>query len=180
MLLTLRMNFTNSLIDPDGLPTVEEVDFIPLERDYLMVERISLAIAMGILLAIGLSLFLSIERLHDPVLILSAVVLFGIFVTMNVVAIQINYKYSGYAIREKDLLYRSGWLHRKTRIVLISRIQHVSVQSGPLDRRFGLASVSVFTAGSAAADFTIKGIKEETAQKIKTWVSAETKEDGEQ
>ena len=180
MLLTLRMNFTNSPINPDGLPTVEEVDFSPLERNYLTVERITLAITMGILLAIGLSLFLSIDRLHDPVIIVSAATLFGLFVAINVVAIHINYKYSGYAIREKDLLYRSGWLQQKTRIVLINRIQHVSVQSGPLERRFGLASVSVYTAGSAAADFTIKGIKEETAKKIKAWVSGETKEDGEQ
>lgn len=179
MVLTLRMNFTNSLINPEGLPTVEEVGFSPLERDYLTVERISLGIAMGILLAIVLSFFLSIERLHDPVIILSAAMLFTLFVAINVVAIHINYKYSGYAIREKDLLYRSGWLQRKTRIVLINRIQHVSVQSGPLERRFGLASVSVFTAGSAAADFTIKGIKEETAKKIKVWISTEPKEDGE-
>jgi membrane protein YdbS with pleckstrin-like domain len=173
------MNFTNSIIDPDGLPTVEEVDFTPLARDYLTVERISLVIAMGILLAIGLSFFFSIERLHDPIIILSAAAVYGLFVTINVVAMHINYKYSGYALREKDILYRSGWLQRRTRIVMINRIQHVSVQSGPLERRLGLSSVSVFTAGSAAADFTIKGIKEETAQKIKAWINTELKEDGE-
>lgn len=174
------MNFTNSPISADELPAIKEVIFSPLERDYLTVERISLAIGMGILLAIGSSFFLSIERLHDPIIILSAAAAYGLFVTINVVAIHINYKYSGYAIREKDIMYRSGWLQRRTRIVLISRIQHISVQSGPLERRFGLASVSVYTAGSAAADFTIKGIKEETAKKIKAWVSSETEEDGEQ
>ncbi len=179
MLLTLSMNFTNSLIDPDELPAIETVVFSPLEKDYLTVERISMAIGMGILLVIGLAFFLSIDQIQDPVKISLATVAYALFVTINVVAVHINYKYSGYALRQKDMLYRNGWLQRKTRIVLINRIQHVSVQSGPLERRFGLASVSVYTAGSAAADFTIKGIKEETAKKIKAWVSTETNEDGE-
>lgn len=179
MLLTLRMNFTNSQVNTDELPAVEEVVFSPLERDYFTVERISLVIAMGILLLIGGVFFLAVDQLQDPLKIAGAALVFALFVVFNLVAIQVNYKYSGYALREKDILYRSGWLQRKTRIVMISRIQHVSVQSGPLERRFGLASVSVFTAGSAAADFTIKGIKEETAQKIKAWISIEPNEDGE-
>lgn len=180
MLLTLRMDFTNRLINAEELPTIEQVVFSPLERDYLIVERISLAIAMAILFAIGVGFFLAVDELQDPLKITGAVLVFGLFAAFNWVAIQVNYKYSGYALREKDILYRSGWLQKKTRIVMISRIQHVSVQSGPLERRFGLASVSVFTAGSAAADFTIKGIKEETAQKIKAWISIEPDEDGEQ
>jgi membrane protein YdbS with pleckstrin-like domain len=179
MLLTLRMNFTNNLIHTDELPAIEEVIFSPLERDFLTVERISLAIGMGILLVIVAILFSFIDRLQSPMIIASAVTVYGLFVSLNLIALHINYKYSGYALREKDMLYRSGWLQRKTRIVMISRIQHVSVQSGPLERRFGLASVSVFTAGSAAADFTIKGIKEETAKKIKAWISIEPKGDGE-
>lgn len=177
--LTLRMNFTNSLISTDELPAIEEVIFSPLERDFLIVERISLAIGMAVFLAVGVALFSFIDRLQDPIIILGAVIVYGLFVAFNLMAIHINYKFSGYALREKDILYRSGWLQRKTRIVMISRIQHVSVQSGPLERRFGLASVSVFTAGSAAADFTIKGIKEETAKKIKAWISIEPNKDGE-
>ncbi|MBK7123972.1 MAG: PH domain-containing protein [Chitinophagaceae bacterium] len=41
---------------------------------------------------------------------------------------------------------------------------HVSVQSGPIERKFGLASISIYTAGSDEADLTIRGINTETAQ----------------
>lgn len=178
MLLTLRMNFTNNIVSPENLPSVEEVSFTPLEKAYLTVETITFGIIMGIIAVLGLVSFLIMDEPTEPLIVVSVVLGYIVFWIVVLAAIQISYKYSGYALREKDLLYRSGWLNRKTRIVMINRIQHISVQSGPLERKFGLASVSVFTAGSTAADFTIKGINEEIAQKIKSWISAETQEDG--
>lgn len=177
MLLTLRMNFTNNIVSPENLPSVEEVSFTPLEKAYLTVETITFGIIMGIITVLGLVSFLIMDEPTEPLIVVSVVLGYIVFWIVVLAAIQISYKYSGYALREKDLLYRSGWLNRKTRIVMINRIQHISVQSGPLERKFGLASVSVFTAGSTAADFTIKGINEEIAQKIKSWISAETQED---
>jgi len=180
MQLTLSMNFSNSLIAPEQLPSIEEVSFQSLEKDFLVVERMSLLFSMGILSAIGIALIYFIDNLQNPVIISVAVTVLALMGIFRLLAINISYKYSGYALREKDLLFRTGWLTRKTRIVMLNRIQHVSVQSGPLERRFGLSSVSVFTAGSSAADFTITGITEDTAQKIKAWISFEAKGDGEQ
>ncbi len=174
------MNFTNSLIAPEELPRLEEVTFHPLEKNFVVVEVISLLISMGILLAIGMVFFNFIENLQTLPIISTAALFFGLITLFRFLAIHISYKFSGYALREKDLLYRSGWIKRKTRIVMLNRIQHVSVQSGPLERKFGLSSVSIYTAGSSAADFTIEGITEDTAQRIKSWISTETHGDGEQ
>ena len=173
------MNFTNCHIAPEELPHIEEVTYHPLEKDFLVVERISVLISMGILLAIGMVFFYFIENLQAPLIISAAVAVFGLITLFRLLAIHISYKYSGYALREKDILFRSGWIRRKTRIVMLNRIQHVSVQSGPLERKFGLSSVSIYTAGSSAADFTIEGITVETAQRIKAWISTETHGDGE-
>jgi membrane protein YdbS with pleckstrin-like domain len=179
MVVTLSMNFTNSVIAPEELPSMEDVNFHPLEKDFLVVERISLLIFMGLLLAIGVVFFSLIENLQKPLIISAAVTVYGLFVLLRLIAINIGYKYSGYALRERDVLFRSGWLKRKTRVVILNRVQHVSVQSGPLERKFGLSSVSIFTAGSSEADFTINGITEETAQRIKAWISAEPDGNGE-
>jgi len=46
-----------------------------------------------------------------------------------------------------------------------------------LERKFGLSSVSLYTAGASDADFTIRGIKMETAQQIKEWVSKKLNDD---
>ena len=79
--------------------------------------------------------------------------------------------------REKDILFKHGWLIQKIRIVPLKRIQHVSIQSGPIDRNFGLASISIFTAGSNEADFTIKGITDQTALQLKEWISKQVNEE---
>lgn len=177
MLVTLSMNFTNSPISPDELPTMADVAFHPLEKDFLVVERISLFIPLSIFLGIGASFFYFIENLQEPFIISVAVIVYVLIAVLRFLSISISFKYSGYALREKDVLYRSGWLKRKIRVVMLNRIQHVSVQSGPLERRFGLSSVSIFTAGSSEADFTINGITEHTAQRIKEWISTETNGD---
>lgn len=179
MVVTLSMNFTNSVIAPEDLPRMEDVNFHTLEKNFLVVERISLLISMGLLLAIGLVFFYFIENLQKPVIISAAVTVYVVIVLLRLIAINISYKYSGYALRERDVLFRNGWLKRKIRVVMLNRVQHVSVQSGPLERRFGLSSVSIFTAGSSEADFTINGITEETAQRIKAWISAEPDGNGE-
>ncbi len=51
-----------------------------------------------------------------------------------------------------DAVYtRTGWLVQERRIAPISRVQTVDTERGPLDRLFGLATVTVTTASSAGA-----------------------------
>ena len=169
--LTLGMDFTNSIITPEELPTISDVSFHPLEKDYLLVERVSLLIFQMILLIIAVSVFYFVEEIQRLNIIIPSIMLFLLFVVMTHISKTLSFKYSGYALRERDLLFRSGWLRRRLRIVVKSRVQHVSIQSGPIERRFGLSSVSIFTAGSSEADFTIKGIKEQRAQEMKEWIS---------
>ena len=174
------MNFSNQNISPAELPTIEEVSFHPLEKEYLLVERISFAITIVIVLAGTFPFFYFIDFLQEPVIIIITLILFTLFSVVTWFSTGVDFRYSGYALREKDLLYRSGWFIRKQKVVMLSRIQHISVQSGPIERKFGLASISIYTAGASQADFKIKGIKEETARDIKEWVSKQTDGDRKQ
>jgi membrane protein YdbS with pleckstrin-like domain len=54
-----------------------------------------------------------------------------------------------YEIREEELDLRHGLLTVKRTLVPIRRVQHVETESGPLQNRFGLATVSVHTAAGA-------------------------------
>jgi membrane protein YdbS with pleckstrin-like domain len=165
------MNFSNLNVVPAELPTVENIPFQPLEKDYLLVERMSAGITSLVILVIAIFVFYFIESLQETLtMLLAGGVLILIFV-LSFISTTISFKYSGYALREKDILFKSGWIIRKIRIVMLDRIQHVSVQSGPIERKYGLSSVSIYTAGSSQADFTISGISEETALRIKQWIS---------
>jgi len=167
------MDFFNNAILPRDLPSVNQIDFNPIERSYLTTQRITWGIALFIVVTVGICMFYFIPRLQSQVIIYSTIVTITGFFIFFWIRDTISFRFSGYAIRDKDIMFRHGWLVRRSKIVPLNRIQHVSVQSGPLERRFLLASVSIFTAGSGAADFTIKGITDEKAQQIKSWISSQ-------
>jgi membrane protein YdbS with pleckstrin-like domain len=167
------MNFSNNDVLPGELPTIESASFNPLEKEYLKVSRIVFLISGTIVLLIGILLFYFIKKIQIPMVIYSSAVVFIVLSVVGWLSNNISFKHSGYALRERDILFRRGWLIRKTRAVPLKRVQHVSVQSGPLERKFGLSSISIYTAGSQEADFTINGITEQRAQQIKEWISTQ-------
>ena len=77
----------------------------------------------------------------------------------------------GIAMRDFDIAYRSGLFWRKTVIVAFNRVQHVEVSSGPLQRKFGLASVKLFTAGGSSVDLKIDGLMAERAEDIRAFIA---------
>ncbi len=170
-------SFTNQSLSPGDLPTLKAIAFQPLEPAYLMVERITVLITLSVILIAGVSMAIMFNSSMDTMLVIAASVVFLLFAALLFFSTELSFRYSGYALREKDIIYRNGWIVRKERIVMLNRIQHVSVQSGPLERKFGLSSVSLYTAGASDADFTIRGIKIETAQQIKEWVSKKLNDD---
>jgi len=165
------MEFSNENILSNDLPTIENVIFYPLEKSYLKAQRISLILGVLLIIVVGFIIFYVVKKWQTPIIIYPLISLLIISAVLNWIGDGISFRYSGYALRSKDILFRHGWLIRKSRVVPINRVQHVSVQSGPIERKLGLASVSIFTAGSGSADFTIKGVTQEKAQQIKDWIS---------
>lgn len=60
-----------------------------------------------------------------------------------------NYKHLGYSLGERYFMTRHGWLGRMTHIVPLNKIQTVELTQTPFDRRLGLATIRVDTAGQA-------------------------------
>lgn len=72
----------------------------------------------------------------------------------------------GYAEQEDDLLVTGGVLFRRLVAVPYGRMQFVDVQAGPVDRRFGIATVTLHTASTeTAAD--IPGLPAEEARRLR-------------
>ncbi|HXG68395.1 MAG TPA: PH domain-containing protein [Blastocatellia bacterium] len=61
----------------------------------------------------------------------------------------VRYHNLGYALGERYFRTRRGWLGRSTHIVPIGKTQAVEVRQTPFDRRLGLATLIVDTAGQA-------------------------------
>ncbi|WP_149184219.1 PH domain-containing protein [Streptomyces sp. TRM49041] len=80
--------------------------------------------------------------------------------------IERNWRSWRYAERADDLLISRGVLWQELTVVPYGRMQLVEVTSGPLERRFGLASVQLHTA-AAASDARIPGLLPEEARRLR-------------
>jgi len=76
----------------------------------------------------------------------------------------------GYVLRDKDIVFRSGVIWRSVTAVPFNRVQHVETSSTPLDRKFGLANLQIFTAGGSGGDLQILGLGADRAEKLRVYI----------
>ena len=73
----------------------------------------------------------------------------ALLVLLVVVAPTLRWRRWRYEIREDEVDLQRGILWIARTLVPLARIQHVDTRSGPLQRRFGLATVVFYTAAGA-------------------------------
>lgn len=77
------------------------------------------------------------------------------------------YRSWGYRLDDRVLETRHGVLWQHTRLLPLARLQHVDIKRGPLERRFGLASLVLHTAGTHAASTEIPGLAADEAVRLR-------------
>ena len=85
----------------------------------------------------------------------------------------IRYRVHRWETTPEAVYTQSGWLDIEWRIAPISRIQTVDTKRDPIERLFGLSSVTVTTA-SAAGPVEIKGLDHDVAMKLSDELTAST------
>ena len=63
--------------------------------------------------------------------------------------------------------FRSGVYWRTSVMIPISRLQHIDLLRGPLERRFGLATLEIYTAGTRNASHKIAGVQFDRALELR-------------
>ena len=86
-----------------------------------------------------------------------------------IVSPSIRYEQWRFEIREDEVDLLHGIVVRTRQIVPMSRIQHVDTTSGPIQRRYGLASVVFYT---AAGGMTIPELSDERAASVRDQIAA--------
>lgn len=160
-------NFTNEPIDISSLPNYEEVDFQPISKKYLIKNIVQTSGFMLVIL-IGWGVLFYLKWTPYIFLLLIAVFVWFIFLFWNIFKLQKTY---GFALREKDILYRRGFFVNKITVVPFKRVQHVSTTRGMLDKYLGIATLNVFTAGGSGSDIKIPGLTPDLALRLKESLS---------
>ena len=164
------MTFINNHIDKEQLPSIEEIEYNALDKKYLTIMRIQTIITTLILSAIISIFYLSEEGfpLSDYLYIIGGILLLA---TIKFFYASISYKYRGYALREKDIIYKKGYIWRSITTVPFNRIQHTEIKESAIARLFSLQTVKFYTAGGATSDLKINGLKTNDALRIKEFVN---------
>lgn len=161
------MAFVNLQIELSTLPVADELVMEPMAESYEReVKTQLLIIFLPILIASVLPFLLT------QIVYLLAIPAFVALLTVIISRLVIRKALvKGVALRESDVAYRSGLFWRKTVIVAFNRVQHVEVSSGPLQRKFGLATVKFFTAGGSSVDLKVNGLSTERAEQMRAFIA---------
>lgn len=79
----------------------------------------------------------------------------------------IAYRFTSYLVDDAGLEIARGVYWRTITNVPRSRIQHSDVSQGPLERRHGLGTLVVYTAGTQHSEVKLPGLEFATAQRIR-------------
>lgn len=163
--------FTNSDIDIETLPKVEQHSFNPLDNRYHSVMIIKSGIFSLILVALYVFFFYVkiIEDISFLKFPLSVLLVLIILLNMNVS--YFGFKKKKYKLRQHDLIYKSGlWWTSETSIPFV-RVQHSEVIQGPIERLFRLSKLKLYTAGGQTSDLSIPGLKPDIANDLKEFIT---------
>jgi len=169
----LESNFTNPTVPIEQLPAILALDKQSLSDQYAPLNRlINLGFTL-LICAIGMALyfqpFIDLPKgLFDalPYIIWAVAILGFLNAWISHACDLVKF----YALRELDLHYASGLLFRKIVSQPITRIQHIELKRGPIERKVGLATLQVFSAGGEMYTFQIPGLPVETAQQLRQFI----------
>jgi len=160
--------FQNPEIAIDDLPGTEDLDWQKLHKDFVRRMQVQHAlIALAPLAGVAvISVLLQIPLLQTVLLWFLAIGFAIVFVSWP----RISVPRRGYVVRDKDIVFRSGVIWRSVTAIPYNRIEHVETSNTPLDRKFGVATLQLFTAGGSGGDLKIDGLGAEVAEQLRVYV----------
>ena len=82
----------------------------------------------------------------------------------------IAYRHASYRLDEYGIEIREGVIWRRVINVPRSRVQHIDVSQGPFERRYGIGTLSIYTAGVSHAMVSLPGLDHGLALRIRDYL----------
>lgn len=157
--------FSNEPIPTDQLPRLADDAFVPVDPRYLQVSLTGLALTATVV-TVGTVVLATQSDWSVLALVIgsAALMLLALVAVMRVFEV----RRLAYQLREHDLSLRSGVISHRVESLPFSRVQHVNIHRGPIERSLGLATLQVSTAGP---DISIPGLDRADAERIKLLVT---------
>ncbi len=160
--------FENPEIAIENLPGTDTVQWQELDPKYKRLRQVQSALVLlGVAVALAFITFLA------DIPALPAIIAWSQWLIILIALLvwpAIAFPKRGYVVRDKDILFRNGVVWRAVTAVPFNRIQHVETSNTPLDRKFGLATLQLFTAGGSSGDLKIDGLETSVAEQLRIYI----------
>jgi hypothetical protein len=153
----------------DALPTHQDIIFEPLADNalrYVQVSWLLFYVPLMCVLAAVCYFNEAFASLAQTPLLVALPSILIISLAYNVLSVRLR----GVAVRNHDIAYKKGVIWQQVTILPLSRIQHTEIHRGPLERKFGLASVRLYSAGGMSADLNISGLSHGDCKDIRQFI----------
>jgi membrane protein YdbS with pleckstrin-like domain len=165
------MDHAPALTPAPAVPDDEEV-LTKLHPNYAHALRVRTTL-MAIPFLIGALVLEAVSR--DQALLPSGVIAGPVLLIALALIIRVpatRYNARGYQISADRLRVVRGLLFRSDTVVPFGRVQHIDVHQGPLDRFFGIATLTLHTAGNHNASVALPGLGEPLAREMREEIRA--------
>ena len=148
-------------------------ELTPLNPAYVTTTRISSALGLLPLL-IGAGVLEASQLVPPGSFIVPALIL---YVLLAFAVPKRKYWRWGYDMGVDRLRIVRGYMFYRDTVVPFGRIQHIDVDQGPIDRRYGLAKLTVHTAGNHNSTVALPGLLHADALAMREAIRAAIRQD---
>jgi membrane protein YdbS with pleckstrin-like domain len=144
-----------------------------LDPRVIPLQQITGSLFVG-LFAFGLVIFLAFRLLTERTSFSLLAVQLAVWVTLVLLGLWHAYRWPArayqftfYRVDDQGIEIRKGVYWRVVINVPRSRVQHIDVSQGPLERRYGLGTLVIYTAGTEHAKVELEGLEHGRALSVR-------------
>lgn len=155
----------------------DEAAFTPLQPDQIKVLRVRIGLILAAVLVPLAGL--DVGPLRETPVPQGAVPAAWTAIALVLATLLPRRRYRAWGYREgaDELHIRHGLFTRTITVVPFGRVQHIDTSQGPVERRYGLAELTLHTAGTRGASVSLPGLAQADAEALRDRIRAQIRQD---
>jgi membrane protein YdbS with pleckstrin-like domain len=150
-----------------------------VDLDRLLGAIVTACLSSGLLIAVGIfSAATDAPAVLVALLLVSWAAFAAALIWHTIRWPDIEYRHASYILNGQGIEIARGVIWRSIVSVPGSRVQHTDVSQGPLQRRYGLGTLTIYTAGTEYARVDLPGLAHATALAIRDHLLPKRSDDG--
>jgi len=146
----------------------------PGQLGVLRVRAVITALVAAAIFSVGDLLLMGEIGVPNGVLAVPAAIALGIWAIWSPPR---RYQSWGYRMGEDELQLGYGLWTRVRTVVPFTRVQHIDLAQGPIERSFGVARLILHTAGTRGGAVTLPGLATADAERFRDLIRSQIRED---